>query len=177
MLMPCCSPPLICNDPCAGDAGLTFVEGNAERLPFEDNSRDSYTIAFGIRNVTDRDAALAEALRILRPGGRFMCLEFSQVGAQDCWASCAACLLLMSAACAALVGWPDSADALVEVHEHRRGHICCFWLMILPALAAPRIRVVRLQRVGLDGCQPGCRRGTSPVLRHAGHTWIQDAGP
>ena len=59
------------------------MEGNAERLPFQDDSMDSYTIAFGIRNVTDRDAALAEALRILRPGGRFMCLEFSQVGAQD----------------------------------------------------------------------------------------------
>jgi SAM-dependent methyltransferase len=64
----------------AGDAGLAFEEGNAECLPFADASMDSYTIAFGIRNVTDRDAALAEALRILRPGGRFLCLEFSQVG-------------------------------------------------------------------------------------------------
>ncbi|KAG2496051.1 hypothetical protein HYH03_005970 [Edaphochlamys debaryana] len=63
----------------AGDAGLSFVEGNAEQLPFDDTSFDSYTIAFGIRNVTDRPAALREALRVLKPGGRFLCLEFSQV--------------------------------------------------------------------------------------------------
>ncbi|GLI63288.1 hypothetical protein VaNZ11_006194, partial [Volvox africanus] len=63
----------------AGDSGLSFVEGNAEVLPFPDESFDSYTIAFGIRNVTDRRAALREALRVLKPGGRFMCLEFSQV--------------------------------------------------------------------------------------------------
>lgn len=46
------------------------MEGNAEVLPFPDNHFDSYTIAFGIRNVTDRDAALREALRVLKPGGR-----------------------------------------------------------------------------------------------------------
>ncbi len=46
------------------------MEGNAEALPFEDGSFDSYTIAFGIRNVTDRPAALREALRVLKPGGR-----------------------------------------------------------------------------------------------------------
>lgn len=58
---------------------LKWVEGSAENLPFEDNSFDSYTIAFGIRNVTNRDAALSEAFRILKPGGRFLCLEFSKV--------------------------------------------------------------------------------------------------
>lgn len=59
---------------------LHFVECNAERLDaFEDGSFDSYTIAFGIRNVTDIPAALREAARVLRPGGRFMCLEFSRV--------------------------------------------------------------------------------------------------
>ncbi|PNH11322.1 2-methoxy-6-polyprenyl-1,4-benzoquinol methylase, mitochondrial [Tetrabaena socialis] len=63
----------------SGDPGLSFVEGNAEALPFDDASFDSYTVAFGIRNVTDRPAALREALRVLRPGGRFMCLEFSRV--------------------------------------------------------------------------------------------------
>ncbi|GIM02789.1 hypothetical protein Vretimale_7638, partial [Volvox reticuliferus] len=63
----------------AAESGLSFVEGNAEGLPFPDDSFDSYTIAFGIRNVTDRRAALREALRVLKPGGRFMCLEFSQV--------------------------------------------------------------------------------------------------
>ena len=58
---------------------LKFVEGNAQCLPFEDNSFDLYTIAFGLRNVTDVDMALRDALRVLKPGGRFMCLEFSHV--------------------------------------------------------------------------------------------------
>jgi 2-methoxy-6-polyprenyl-1,4-benzoquinol methylase len=63
----------------ARDKGLSFVEGNAESLSFPDASFDSYTIAFGIRNVTDRDAALREAYRVLKPGGRFLCLEFSHI--------------------------------------------------------------------------------------------------
>jgi len=58
---------------------LKFVEGNAQSLPFEDGSFDLYTIAFGLRNVTDVDMALRDALRVLKPGGRFMCLEFSHV--------------------------------------------------------------------------------------------------
>ena len=58
---------------------ITLVEGNAETLPFPSRSFDAYTIAFGIRNVTHIDAALAEAYRVLRPGGRFLCLEFSHV--------------------------------------------------------------------------------------------------
>lgn len=58
---------------------ISLVEGNAEKLPFEDRSFDAYTIAFGIRNVTRIDAALAEAHRVLKIGGRFMCLEFSEV--------------------------------------------------------------------------------------------------
>eukprot|EP00574_Skeletonema_japonicum_P012032 CAMPEP_0201737608 /NCGR_PEP_ID=MMETSP0593-20130828/42811_1 /ASSEMBLY_ACC=CAM_ASM_000672 /TAXON_ID=267983 /ORGANISM="Skeletonema japonicum, Strain CCMP2506" /LENGTH=342 /DNA_ID=CAMNT_0048231617 /DNA_START=21 /DNA_END=1049 /DNA_ORIENTATION=+ len=58
---------------------LKFVEGNAQCLPFEDNSFDLYTIAFGLRNVTDVDMALRDALRVLKPGGRFLCLEFSHV--------------------------------------------------------------------------------------------------
>lgn len=57
----------------------TFSVGNAETLPFPDKSFDGYTIAFGIRNVTHIDRALAEAFRVLKPGGRFLCLEFSQV--------------------------------------------------------------------------------------------------
>jgi len=57
--------------------GLAWAEQNAERLSFGDNGFDAYTIAFGIRNVTHRALALAEAHRVLRRGGRFFCLEFS----------------------------------------------------------------------------------------------------
>ena len=53
--------------------------GNAESLPFPDRSMDSYTIAFGLRNVTHIDRALSEARRVLKTGGRFFCLEFSRV--------------------------------------------------------------------------------------------------
>ena len=56
---------------------ITLIEGNAEALPFADNRFDAYTIAFGIRNVTHIEVALAEAFRVLRRGGRFLCLEFS----------------------------------------------------------------------------------------------------
>jgi demethylmenaquinone methyltransferase/2-methoxy-6-polyprenyl-1,4-benzoquinol methylase len=56
---------------------VAFSIGNAESLPFPDKSFDAYTIAFGIRNVTHIEAALAEAFRVLKPGGRFLCLEFS----------------------------------------------------------------------------------------------------
>ncbi|VDP85932.1 unnamed protein product [Echinostoma caproni] len=58
---------------------VSWVEGNAEELPFEDNTFDLYTIAFGIRNCTHIDKVLAEANRVLRPYGRFFCLEFSHV--------------------------------------------------------------------------------------------------
>ena len=58
---------------------ITTLEGNAETLPFADASFDAYTIAFGIRNVTHIDRALAEAFRVLKVGGRFLCLEFSEV--------------------------------------------------------------------------------------------------
>lgn len=65
------------------DRGLansfTWVEANAEKLPFEDDSFDAYTISFGLRNVTHIDNALKEAYRVLKPGGRFYCLEFSKV--------------------------------------------------------------------------------------------------
>lgn len=58
---------------------FSWVTGNAEALPIPNNSVDVYTIAFGLRNVTHIDTALAEAHRVLRPGGRFYCLEFSRV--------------------------------------------------------------------------------------------------
>ena len=63
------------------DAGLSdrvaLSIGNAESLPFPDKSFDAYTIAFGIRNVTHIDKALSEARRVLKTGGRFLCIEFS----------------------------------------------------------------------------------------------------
>jgi demethylmenaquinone methyltransferase/2-methoxy-6-polyprenyl-1,4-benzoquinol methylase len=62
-----------------GEAAVEWVCGNAESLPFPDAYFDAYTIAFGIRNVTHIDAALREACRVLKPGGRFLCLEFSKV--------------------------------------------------------------------------------------------------
>lgn len=58
---------------------VDFIEGNAETLPFESGTFDSYTIAFGLRNVPRREAAIAEAYRVLKPGGRYLCLEFSAV--------------------------------------------------------------------------------------------------
>jgi demethylmenaquinone methyltransferase/2-methoxy-6-polyprenyl-1,4-benzoquinol methylase len=56
---------------------VTFAEGNAEALPFPDNNFDAVSIAFGIRNVPRIEMALAEARRVLKPGGHFLCLEFS----------------------------------------------------------------------------------------------------
>jgi demethylmenaquinone methyltransferase/2-methoxy-6-polyprenyl-1,4-benzoquinol methylase len=61
------------------DDRVSFVEGNAEALAFPDRAFDGYTIAFGIRNVPRIDLALSEAFRVLRPGSRFLCLEFSTV--------------------------------------------------------------------------------------------------
>jgi len=59
--------------------GIDWVAGDAESLPFGDRSFDAYTIAFGLRNVTHIDKALREAHRVLKPCGRFFCLEFSHV--------------------------------------------------------------------------------------------------
>ena len=60
-------------------AAVSFLVADAEALPMPDRSVDVVSIAFGLRNVTDKAAALREARRVLRPGGRFACLEFSQV--------------------------------------------------------------------------------------------------
>lgn len=59
------------------DDRANFVCGDAMKLPFENRSMDAYTIAFGIRNVTRIEEALSEAYRVLKPGGKFLCLEFS----------------------------------------------------------------------------------------------------
>jgi demethylmenaquinone methyltransferase / 2-methoxy-6-polyprenyl-1,4-benzoquinol methylase len=62
-----------------GEKAIQWLCGDAQALPVPDGHFDAYTIAFGIRNVTHIDAALREARRVLRPGGRFVCLEFSKV--------------------------------------------------------------------------------------------------
>ncbi|XP_050091870.1 2-methoxy-6-polyprenyl-1,4-benzoquinol methylase, mitochondrial [Anopheles aquasalis] len=66
------------NLPASGDT-IDWVCADAEKLPFENDSFTVYTIAFGIRNCTHIDRVLSEAYRVLKPGGRFMCLEFSHV--------------------------------------------------------------------------------------------------
>jgi len=74
-----------------GEDGLAWVVGDAERLPLPDRTANAVTIGFGIRNVTDRARALDEMRRVLRPGGRFVCLEFSKpttaalAAAYDAW--------------------------------------------------------------------------------------------
>jgi demethylmenaquinone methyltransferase / 2-methoxy-6-polyprenyl-1,4-benzoquinol methylase len=65
----------------AGEGALSWVCGDGESLPVSDASLDAYTIAFGIRNFTHIQTALNEARRVLKPGGRFICLEFSRVDA------------------------------------------------------------------------------------------------
>jgi 2-methoxy-6-polyprenyl-1,4-benzoquinol methylase len=63
-----------------GSERIDFLQGNAESLPsIESNTVDLYTVAFGIRNFTNKDSALREAFRVLKPGGVFACLEFSHV--------------------------------------------------------------------------------------------------
>jgi len=61
-----------------GEPEITWTVGDAQRLPLPDGAADAYVISFGIRNVTDIPGALAEARRVLKPGGRFLCLEFSR---------------------------------------------------------------------------------------------------
>jgi demethylmenaquinone methyltransferase/2-methoxy-6-polyprenyl-1,4-benzoquinol methylase len=64
-----------------GEGDIAWVVGDAEALPIPDGCMDAYTVAFGIRNVTHIERAVAEARRVLKPGGRFLCLEFSRVEA------------------------------------------------------------------------------------------------
>ena len=58
---------------------IKWIKSNAESLPVQDNTYDFYSISYGIRNVTDINKTLKEAYRVLKPGGRFMCLEFSKI--------------------------------------------------------------------------------------------------
>jgi demethylmenaquinone methyltransferase/2-methoxy-6-polyprenyl-1,4-benzoquinol methylase len=62
-----------------GEGGLSWHEGDAENLPVDDAAADAYIISFGIRNCTDIPAVLRDARRVLKPGGRFYCLEFSRL--------------------------------------------------------------------------------------------------
>jgi demethylmenaquinone methyltransferase/2-methoxy-6-polyprenyl-1,4-benzoquinol methylase len=58
---------------------INWIKAQAEKLPLKDNTYDYYSISYGIRNVTDINKTLKEAYRVLKPGGRFMCLEFSTI--------------------------------------------------------------------------------------------------
>ena len=58
---------------------INWIIGSAEKLPFKDNSFDYYTISFGLRNTKNLDKSLSEAYRVLKPGGRYLCLEFSKI--------------------------------------------------------------------------------------------------
>ena len=58
---------------------MKWINARAEKLPLKDNEFDYYTISFGLRNTKNLDKALSEAYRVLKPGGRFLCLEFSKI--------------------------------------------------------------------------------------------------
>ena len=63
----------------SNDNRIRYIIGNCEKLPIKNNVYDRITIAFGLRNITNRQLALDEIYRVLKPGGRFICLEFSMV--------------------------------------------------------------------------------------------------
>ena len=63
----------------SGYKGIEWVISSAEKLPFADNTFDFYTISFGLRNTKNINKALSEAHRVLKPGGRYLCLEFSKI--------------------------------------------------------------------------------------------------
>lgn len=93
---------------------VRFTEGTAEAMPFPDNSVDMVTMAFGLRNVTSLPAALAEIRRVLKPGGRFLCLEFSRPVAlirpfYDAWS-----FWVIPRLGAAVAGEPAAYEYLVE---------------------------------------------------------------
>ena len=98
-----------------GIGAVDWVCGDAMALPFPDRSFDAYTIAFGIRNVTRIEDALAEAYRVLRPGGRFLCLEFSQIPAPGLqWAYDRYSFNIIPPLGQAITGDRDSYQYLVE---------------------------------------------------------------
>ena len=61
------------------DKNVKWIKTQAEKLPVKNNTYDYYSISYGIRNVSDINKSLSEAFRVLKPGGRFMCLEFSKI--------------------------------------------------------------------------------------------------
>jgi len=98
-----------------GIGNVDWVCGDAMALPFEDKRFDAYTIAFGIRNVTRIEDALAEAYRVLRPGGRFLCLEFSHIDSPAlAWAYDRYSFNVIPAMGRAVTGDSDSYQYLVE---------------------------------------------------------------
>lgn len=98
-----------------GYQSVDWVCGDAMALPFPDRIFDAYTIAFGIRNVTRIQDALTEAYRVLRPGGRFLCLEFSQIPAPGLqWAYDRYSFNIIPPLGKAITGDSDSYQYLVE---------------------------------------------------------------
>lgn len=97
-----------------GLAHIACLAGTAEAIPLADNSADTITIAFGIRNVTHLPAALAEAVRVLKPGGRFLCLEFSRPAALIRPAYQLYSALVIPRLGAAVAGAPEAYQYLID---------------------------------------------------------------
>jgi demethylmenaquinone methyltransferase / 2-methoxy-6-polyprenyl-1,4-benzoquinol methylase len=142
--------------------GIDWIAGTAEHLPFADESIDTLTIAFGIRNVTRIDVALAEALRVLKPGGRFLCLEFSTP-----WRAVRPAYNLFSSAVIPRLGAliaqaPEAYDYLVE--SIRRFPDQAAFKAMLEAAGFLDVRFRNLScgvaciHVGIRGAQPRQRR-------------------
>ncbi|MFO1266059.1 MAG: class I SAM-dependent methyltransferase [Rubrivivax sp.] len=98
----------------AGLAGVRWVEGEAERLPFDDASVDLLVVSFGLRNATDPKRALAEIRRVLKPGAGFACLEFSRPAAWFAPAYDLYSRWVIPALGAAVAGAPEAYRYLVE---------------------------------------------------------------
>ena len=124
----------------------SWCVGNAETLPFANATTDFVTIAFGLRNVTDRQSAISEAHRVLKPGGRFLCLEFSQVK-NDLLAAPTMNGLLMH--CPPLAAWLPVMERVTAIWPRRFApflHPKC-WRICLPAPDLHRCVCAAFQQV------------------------------
>lgn len=117
---------------------IEWLCGMAEELPFPDNTFDAYTISFGLRNVTDREKALREALRVLKPGAPFFCMEFSKIQGP-----LAPLYHLYSRKGIPLLGRFVAADK--DAYQYLSESIERFW--------APEIFLEKLKQVGFTHCR------------------------